>query len=119
MAWDFSGSQAERNVAARPATRASKAPNVSKQQRLFEEAVQLFSRHGYASTSIPPVADAVGVLPGSLYAHIAGRRYNVVAANVDLARVAFQHGAISSQPIGSASSVSGAPTSNVFAALSI
>jgi AcrR family transcriptional regulator len=60
-------------VAKRPATRASNAPKVSRRQRVFEEAVQLFSRHGYGGTSIRELADAVGILPGSVYAHIDGK----------------------------------------------
>jgi TetR/AcrR family transcriptional regulator, cholesterol catabolism regulator len=52
---------------------APKRAKKSRQQRLFEEAVQLFNRHGYAGTSIRHLADAIGILPGSIYAHIDGK----------------------------------------------
>jgi AcrR family transcriptional regulator len=50
-----------------------KAVKKSRQERLFEEAVQLFNKQGYAGTSIRDLADAVGILPGSVYAHIDGK----------------------------------------------
>jgi TetR/AcrR family transcriptional regulator, cholesterol catabolism regulator len=37
---------------------------------ILREAVRLFSRKGYTGTSMRDIADAVGLLPGSLYAHI-------------------------------------------------
>src|SRR6202011_6410915 len=33
-------------------------------------AVRLFSEHGYTGTTMRDIAEAVGFLPGSLYAHI-------------------------------------------------
>lgn len=35
-----------------------------------QEAVRLFAEHGYAETSMRDIARAVGLLPGSLYAHL-------------------------------------------------
>lgn len=60
-------------MARTPAKAAPKAVKKSRQQRLFEEAVQLFNKQGYAGTSIRDLADAVGILPGSVYAHIDGK----------------------------------------------
>jgi TetR/AcrR family transcriptional regulator, cholesterol catabolism regulator len=60
-------------VAKRAATGTERVPKKSRQQRLFEEAVQLFNKQGYAGTSIRDLADAVGILPGSVYAHIDGK----------------------------------------------
>lgn len=37
---------------------------------ITEVAVRLFSEHGYTGTSMRDIAKAVGMLPGSLYAHI-------------------------------------------------
>jgi AcrR family transcriptional regulator len=37
---------------------------------ILREAVRLFSRKGYTGTSMRDIAEAVGLLPGSLYAHI-------------------------------------------------
>lgn len=48
----------------------SRVPRLTTQQRLLDAAVQLFSRQGYASTSIRELGEAVGILPGSVYAHI-------------------------------------------------
>jgi TetR/AcrR family transcriptional regulator, cholesterol catabolism regulator len=39
-------------------------------EAILREAVGLFSRKGYPGTSMRDIADAVGLLPGSLYAHI-------------------------------------------------
>jgi AcrR family transcriptional regulator len=65
-------------VAKRPAAGASKPPRKSRQQRLFEEAVQLFNKQGYTRTSIRNLAAAVGILPGSVYAHIDGKHTMLV-----------------------------------------
>lgn len=37
---------------------------------ILETAAKLFSEYGYAGTTMRDIGDAVGVLPGSLYAHI-------------------------------------------------
>jgi AcrR family transcriptional regulator len=42
-------------------------------QDIIDEAVRLFSRYGYAGTTVRAIARAVGLLPGSLYAHIADK----------------------------------------------
>jgi len=42
-------------------------------ERIVEAAIGLFSDAGYAGTSMRDIATAVGVLPGSLYAHIGGK----------------------------------------------
>ena len=60
------------------ATGAKQGPKKSRQQRLFDEAVQLFNKQGYAGTSIRNLADAVGILPGSVYAHIDGKHTMLV-----------------------------------------
>jgi len=40
---------------------------------ILEAATRLFSEKGYAGTTMRDIAKAVGVLPGSLYAHIDGK----------------------------------------------
>ena len=46
------------------------AKNVSPREAIADVAVRLFSEHGYTGTTMRDIAKAVGVLPGSLYAHI-------------------------------------------------
>jgi AcrR family transcriptional regulator len=38
------------------------------------KAVDLFNKHGYAATSVGEVADALGMLKGSLYYYISPRK---------------------------------------------
>jgi AcrR family transcriptional regulator len=46
-------------------------PSASKSKiAILETAAKLFSEYGYAGTTMRDIGDAVGVLPGSLYAHI-------------------------------------------------
>jgi AcrR family transcriptional regulator len=40
---------------------------------ILDVATQLFGASGYAGTTMRDIADAVGILPGSLYAHIDGK----------------------------------------------
>ena len=40
---------------------------------ILEEATRLFGAQGYTGTTMRDIAAAVGVLPGSLYAHIDGK----------------------------------------------
>src|ERR1700730_12401521 len=42
----------------------------STREAIADTAVRLFSEHGYTGTTMRDIAEAVGVLPGSLYAHI-------------------------------------------------
>jgi AcrR family transcriptional regulator len=42
----------------------------SARDAIADVAVKLFSEHGYTGTTMRDIAQAVGVLPGSLYAHI-------------------------------------------------
>lgn len=42
-------------------------------ESILDAAMHLFSRHGYTGTTMRDIAKAVGVLPGSLYAHIDGK----------------------------------------------
>jgi AcrR family transcriptional regulator len=45
----------------------------SSKELIFAEATRLFGAHGYNGTSIRDIAKAVGILPGSLYAHISNK----------------------------------------------
>src|SRR6202034_4054617 len=47
-----------------------KAVKISTRVAIADTAVRLFSEHGYTGTTMRDIAEAVGVLPGSLYAHI-------------------------------------------------
>src|ERR1700688_5195242 len=42
----------------------------STREVIADVAVKLFGKHGYPATTMRDIAEAVGVLPGSLYAHI-------------------------------------------------
>ena len=44
--------------------------HLAPREAITEVAVKLFSEHGYTGTTMRDIAKAVGVLPGSLYAHI-------------------------------------------------
>jgi AcrR family transcriptional regulator len=43
---------------------------LTSRESLFAAAIQLFGERGYYGTSMRDIAKAVGILPGSLYAHI-------------------------------------------------
>src|ERR1700733_6544477 len=46
-------------------------PEIQKpREAILEAAVTLFGRRGYAGTTMRDIAGEVGILPGSLYAHI-------------------------------------------------
>lgn len=45
----------------------------SSRDDIVAETIRLFSERGYSSTSMRDIADAVGLLPGSLYVHISGK----------------------------------------------
>src|SRR5450755_2439237 len=47
-----------------------KAVKISTRVAIADTAVRLFGEHGYTGTTMRDIAEAVGVLPGSLYAHI-------------------------------------------------
>jgi AcrR family transcriptional regulator len=47
--------------------------NSGPREAIRDFAVQLFGKQGYTGTSMRDIANAVGVLPGSLYAHIASK----------------------------------------------
>lgn len=51
----------------------STAPISAGRTTILEVAVRLFGQNGYSGTSMRDIAKAVGVLPGSLYAHIASK----------------------------------------------
>lgn len=66
-----------------PAEKAPSQPN--SKQAILETAARLFSEYGYAGTTMRDIADAVGVLPGSLYAHIKNKEsllYTVVQSGI-------------------------------------
>jgi len=50
---------------------------------ILNAAMHLFGRQGYTGTSMRDIANAVGVLPGSLYAHIAGKEALLIAIVAD------------------------------------
>lgn len=50
-----------------------------KSGEILGAAMELFSRKGYAATSMRDIADAVGLQPGSLYAHIRSKEDLLVA----------------------------------------
>jgi AcrR family transcriptional regulator len=53
---------------------------------IIDEATRLFSEYGYAGTTMRDIGEAVGVLPGSLYAHIDGKEtllLEIVESGID------------------------------------
>lgn len=53
---------------------------------ILEEATRLFGAQGYTGTTMRDIASAVGLLPGSLYAHIDGKEtllLEIVEAGID------------------------------------
>jgi AcrR family transcriptional regulator len=55
-------------------------------ENILDVATQLFSESGYAGTTMREIANAVGVLPGSLYAHIDGKEtllFEIVETGID------------------------------------
>ncbi len=48
-------------------------PAAGPREGILEAAMHLFGKQGYSGTSMRDIAGAVGVLPGSLYAHIASK----------------------------------------------
>lgn len=48
-------------------------PAMGPREAILDAAMQLFGKLGYTGTSMRDIAGAVGVLPGSLYAHIASK----------------------------------------------
>jgi TetR/AcrR family transcriptional regulator, cholesterol catabolism regulator len=46
---------------------------MDRREEIIDAAVQLFHQQGYANTSMQDIANAVGLLKGSLYYHIAGK----------------------------------------------
>src|SRR5215217_3230815 len=53
-------------------SRRSRAPR-RRQNEILEAAAQVFHEKGYESTSIQDIADAVGILKGSLYYYITSK----------------------------------------------
>jgi TetR/AcrR family transcriptional regulator, cholesterol catabolism regulator len=50
----------------------------SPREGIMDAAMHLFGKQGYSGTSMRDIASAVGVLPGSLYAHIASKEMLLV-----------------------------------------
>lgn len=53
---------------------------------ILDVATRLFSETGYAGTTMRDIANAVGVLPGSLYAHIDGKEtllFEIIESGID------------------------------------
>lgn len=48
-------------------------PAIGPRDAIMDAAMHLFGKQGYSGTSMRDIASAVGVLPGSLYAHIASK----------------------------------------------
>ncbi len=58
-------------IAAAPENDGSRPPASKKREReIIDAAAEIFCRQGYADTSVQDVADAVGILKGSLYYYI-------------------------------------------------
>jgi len=60
----------KRTQPVRSATRKAKAPARQREHEVYTVAAKLFNERGYATTSVENVADALGILKGSLYYYI-------------------------------------------------
>lgn len=78
------------------ATQSTRVRPLTSRESIFAAAIQLFGERGYHGASMRDIAKAVGILPGSLYAHIDSKevllleiiesavdRFNVAAERVD------------------------------------
>jgi AcrR family transcriptional regulator len=54
-------------------TKAKAQPQMHPREEILDASMRLFSKHGYTGTTIRDIAKIVGVLPGSLYAHISSK----------------------------------------------
>jgi AcrR family transcriptional regulator len=73
-------------VATTKAAATTRPNSISPRESILEVATQLFSETGYAGTTMRDIANAVGVLPGSLYAHIDGKEtllLEIVESGID------------------------------------
>lgn len=80
------------------------AENESKQRgAITDAAMHLFGKQGYTGTSMRDIAGAVGLLPGSLYAHIDGKEgllLEIVADGIGrFIRAVEVHASLPSNPI--------------------
>jgi AcrR family transcriptional regulator len=76
----------------------------SSRDAIFAATIELFSERGYSSTSMRDIANAVGLLPGSLYVHISSKEEllaDIVESGIDRFMVACQR-AIESEETASA-----------------
>lgn len=63
-----------------------KTGNSKSKDAILETSAKLFSEYGYAGTTMRDIGDAVGLLPGSLYAHIKNKEsllYDVVQSGIE------------------------------------
>jgi AcrR family transcriptional regulator len=63
----------------------------SSRDAIYAATIQLFSERGYSSTSMRDIANAVGLLPGSLYVHISSKEQllgEIVETGIDRFMVA-------------------------------
>lgn len=59
-------------------------PGSRRRQEIFDIAVRLFSERGYPQTSVKDIADAAGILKGSLYAHVESKEDILLAVVEDI-----------------------------------
>ena len=77
-------------------------PGNGPREGIMDAAMHLFGKQGYSGTSMCDIASAVGVLPGSLYAHIASKEtllVDIVADGIGRFLLAVQpHAASDASP---------------------
>ena len=70
-------------------------------ERIYDAAVRLFGDRNYSATSMRDISDAVGILPGSLYTHIASKEQlllEIVESGIDKYLDAIAPAAASTAP---------------------
>jgi AcrR family transcriptional regulator len=69
--------------------------------RLYETAIELFGRRGFHAVSVRELADALGIKPPSLYAHVASKQdllFQITVVGETLHRDAVKEALLSSGP---------------------
>lgn len=72
-----------------------------KSEKIYDAAIRLFAEHSYSETTMRDISEAVGILPGSLYTHIASKEallLEIVERGIDMYLEAIDSSADSSVP---------------------
>lgn len=88
-------STAPRRVPPRQRSRATSVSVAPTRERILSAAAQLFAEHGFASTSMPAIAELSGITAGAIYRHFASKAellLEVVKRALDALPFSFERG---------------------------